>query len=315
MVGVPQVLKNILLTMIAPLTWGTTYFVTTEFLPPDRPFLSGALRVLPVGLLMLLLFRRLPQGMWWRRAAVVGMFNIGLAFAGIFVAAYRLPGGVAATNNAVQPFLVAFIGWPLLGLVPKRYTLLAATLGLLGVGLLVLGPSSRLDGLGVAAGLGGVLASACGIVLLRRWGRPEVSLLVLTAWQLVAGGLFLTLLAAVEVGYKGGLPTFSPTNLGGYLYMAVISTGLAYALWFRGIERLPPASVAIIGLVNPVVAFALGYFFKGQTVSLVQGLGIALILSSIIIEQGGNLRQPAPSNAAAVPPLTEAVVAASKAGR
>lgn len=42
------------LTALAPLIWGSTYVVTTEFLPPDVPLLSAALRTLPVGLLMLL---------------------------------------------------------------------------------------------------------------------------------------------------------------------------------------------------------------------------------------------------------------------
>ncbi|WP_286049378.1 hypothetical protein [Rheinheimera sp. KL1] len=50
------------LTALAPLIWGSTYVVTTEFLPPDVPLLSAALRTLPVGLLMLLWLRQLPAG-------------------------------------------------------------------------------------------------------------------------------------------------------------------------------------------------------------------------------------------------------------
>lgn len=43
----------ILATALAPLIWGSTYLVTTEFLPPDRPFTAALLRVLPAGLLLL----------------------------------------------------------------------------------------------------------------------------------------------------------------------------------------------------------------------------------------------------------------------
>lgn len=73
------------LTAIAPLTWGTTYFLTTEFLPADRPLLSGALRALPAGLLAVALSRTLPTGRWWWRAAVPGVLNIGAFFALLFI--------------------------------------------------------------------------------------------------------------------------------------------------------------------------------------------------------------------------------------
>ena len=52
---------DICLTATAPLIWGSTYLVTTEFLPPDVPLLSASLRTLPVGLLMLLCLRQLPH--------------------------------------------------------------------------------------------------------------------------------------------------------------------------------------------------------------------------------------------------------------
>ena len=53
---------DILLTALAPLIWGSTYIVTSELLPPDRPFTAALIRVLPAGLLLLLLMRRLQRG-------------------------------------------------------------------------------------------------------------------------------------------------------------------------------------------------------------------------------------------------------------
>src|SRR4051794_21503917 len=103
------------LAAIAPVTWGTTYLVTTEFLPPGIPLLSGVIRALPAGLLLLLITRTLPRGDWWWRSAVLGTLNVGALFALLFVAAYRLPGGVAATLSAVQPLLVVGTAYVLLG--------------------------------------------------------------------------------------------------------------------------------------------------------------------------------------------------------
>ena len=68
-------------TAIAPMAWGTTYAVTTELLPADRPLLAGALRAAPAGLLLLAVTRQLPRGSWWWRASILGTLNIGAFFA------------------------------------------------------------------------------------------------------------------------------------------------------------------------------------------------------------------------------------------
>src|SRR4028119_712832 len=104
-------LRNVMLTALTPVIWGTTYFATTEFLPPGRTFFSAAMRALPVGLLMLLFVRQLPQGIWWWRVLVLGTLNFGLFFPLLFTAAYRLPGGIASTVGAIQPFVVAILAY------------------------------------------------------------------------------------------------------------------------------------------------------------------------------------------------------------
>src|SRR5262245_13933619 len=146
-------MKNILLTALAPITWGTTYLVTTEFLPADRPLLIAAMRALPIGLLLVLWLRQLPKGIWWARIFVLRALNFGIFFALLFVAATRLPGGVAATLGAIQPLLVVLLSWPLLGDKPTAGRVLAASAGVIGVVLLVISPAARLDPLGIAAAL------------------------------------------------------------------------------------------------------------------------------------------------------------------
>ena len=94
-------------TGLAPAIWGTTYLTTTQLLPAGRPLLAAVLRALPAGLVLIAISRRLSDGIWWWRALVLGALNIGAFFALLFVAAYRLPGGVAATIIAAQPLLVA----------------------------------------------------------------------------------------------------------------------------------------------------------------------------------------------------------------
>lgn len=276
----------LLLTALAPAVWGTTYLVTTELLPPDRPLLAAVLRSLPAGLVLLLLLRRLPAGSWWWKSAVLGLLNFGAFFALLFIAAYRLPGGVAAMVGAVQPLLVTVLAARVLGERLGPVKLGAGMAGIAGVGLLVLSADARLDAAGVLAALGGAASMAAGIVLTKRW-QPPAGPLTSTAWQLVAGGVFLVpVMLAVE---GPALPAFTGANLAGCLYLALVGTVLAYWLWFRGIGRLPASGVSFLSLLSPVVAAVAGAAVLGEAFSPGQLAGLALILGALVASNASAL--------------------------
>ncbi|MFJ4668626.1 EamA family transporter [Kitasatospora purpeofusca] len=282
-------LAIVLLTALAPAIWGSTYLVTTELLPPGRPLLAGVLRALPAGLLLIALTRRLPSGSWWWRSLVLGALNIGAFFALLFVAAYRLPGGVAATVGAVQPLIAAGLSAALLGDRLSPRTLLSGIAGVAGVSLLVLRAGAQLDALGIVAALGGAVVMATGVVLSKRWTSPA-PLLATTGWQLTTGGL---LLLPVALLVEGPPPShLTGANLLGYGYLSLIGAAVAYALWFRGIRALPPTSVTFLGLLSPVVATALGWLVLGQDLSPVQALGALIVLGSLVAAQTQRPRTP-----------------------
>lgn len=276
----PVPLRDTLLTALAPAVWGSTYVVTTELLPPDHPLTAAAIRALPAGLFMLALTRTLPQGQWWR-LIVLSLLNIGIFQALLFVGAYRLPGGVAATVGAVQPLVVVLISWAVLHERHSWQTWLAAIGGLLGVGLLVLGPAARLDAIGIAAALGGAVAMACGIVLIKRWKLPMPPA-ALTAWQLTIGGAFLLPLA---LAFEEPIRTVTLNNILGFAYLAIIGGAITHALWFRGLVRLPTSAASILMLLSPVVATFLGFVLLHQRLTAIQMLGSALVLGSVWMGQ------------------------------
>jgi probable blue pigment (indigoidine) exporter len=272
---------TILLSALAPVAWGTTYLVATELMPAERPLLTAAVRVLPIGLLLTLRARRLPRGAWWWRTTVLGTLNIGVFQALLFVAAYRLPGGVAATAGAVQPLIVGVLAAWLLAERLRPGLVLAAVGGILGVGLLVLTPEARLDPVGVGAALAGTVSMAVGVVLTKRWGRP-VDLVTATGWQLVAGGL---LLAPLALALEGFPPAFTIANWVGAAWLSVIGTGVAYLLWFRGIERLPVSHLSFLGLLSPLVATVLGWALLSQSLTAGQLTGAGLIAGTVVATQ------------------------------
>ncbi len=263
------------------MVWGTTYIVATEFLPVGRPMLAACVRALPVGIAFLLWSRRLPSGVWWWRSAVLGVLNIGAFFALLFVAAFRLPGGVAATAGAIQPLVAAGIAAVVLGERFSRRTGIAGSAGIAGVALLVLGPNATLDPIGVAAAFGGTLCMATGVVLTKHWGRP-VDLVAFTGWQLSAGGLvLLPVVLATE-----GLPsTLTAENLIGFGWLAIVGTGMAYCNWFAGIHRLPVTTVSFLGLLSPLVATIAGWAVLDQTLTAPQLVGALLVLAAVVAAQ------------------------------
>lgn len=280
----------LLLTALAPCVWGTTYLVTSELLPPERPLLAAVLRSLPAGVLLVVLVRRLPMGSWWWRSSVLGILNIGVFFALLFIAAYRLPGGVAATIGAVQPLLVAVLASRWIGEQLTVTKIAAGATGLAGVALLVLQAQVRLDALGVVAALGGAIAMASGVVLTKKWGRPD-TLLATTSWQLIAGGLFLVPIALLVEGPPPAALTIP--NIAGYLYLGIIGTALAYTLWFRGVHLLPASTTAMLGLLSPLVATLAGWALLGQALSPGQIIGATIILITLLLSTSRPPRRPA----------------------
>ncbi|UPL11988.1 EamA family transporter [Microbacterium sufflavum] len=275
--------RTVLLTALAPLSWGTTYLVTTELLPPGHPLFAGLLRSLPAGLVAVLLARRLPRGTWWPKMLVLGALNIGAFFPLLFLAAERLPGGVAAAVAGAQPLIVLVLGTLVLQERIRAVSAAAAVTGAGGVALVVLGPAAQLDLWGVLAALGGVTATGLGMILTKRWGRPrDIGPVVYAGWQLTAGGL---LLLPMTLAVEGVPSSIDGAAALGYLWLGTVGGIVAYTLWFRGIQQLPVIAPGLLALLSPLVAALLGVIVLGESFTAVQGVGLALALGALVVGQ------------------------------
>lgn len=266
-----------LATALAPLIWGSTYLVTTEFLPPDRPLYAALLRVLPAGVLLLLWTREFPPRSELPRLFLLGMLNIGFFQAMLFVSAYRLPGGLAAILTSTQTLMVMVLTVWLGKQRPPLSAWVAAGIGVLGIAMLVYAPGVRFDMVGIVAALLTALAGALGGFFTKYW-HTSLSLLAFTGWQLLFGGLCLLPLA---LWLEPPLPALTLTHIGGYLYLCLLGSVLAYVLFFQGISKLPVAVAMSLGLLSPVSAFILGWLFLGQSMDGKAIFGFVLALVSI----------------------------------
>ncbi|AJP59889.1 ABC transporter permease [Pandoraea vervacti] len=272
---------DIVLTALAPVIWGSTYIVTTQILPPERPFTAALIRVLPSGLLLLIYARRRPARGDWGRLLVLSALNIGAFQALLFVAAYRLPGGLAAVVGAIQPLLVMALAWGVEQRRPLASTVWAAVAGVVGMGVLLLSPGTVFEPIGIVAALAGAASMATGTYLTRRW-RLNMPVLALTGWQLLLGGLMLV---PVTLMVDPALPSLTGLQIAGYAYLSMAGALLAYALWFRGIARLAPVAVSSLGLLSPLTAVVLGWVLLGQAIRGPAFVGLAMVFASILAVQ------------------------------
>ncbi|KAA3668115.1 EamA family transporter [Pectobacterium carotovorum] len=277
----PHYWRDVILTALAPAIWGSTYIVTSEILPPDRPFTAALIRVLPAGLLLLLFTRRFPARRDWWRVLVLGALNIGVFQALLFVAAYRLPGGLAAVLGAIQPLLVMVLVWAVDHRAPKLATLWSAIIGVVGMAILLLSPQTTFEPVGIAAALLGAVCMATGVWLTRRW-QLDLPVLPMTGWQLFLGGLMLAPVAWVV---DAPLPALTLSQYAAYTYLCLAGAVISYGLWFRGITRLPTIAVASLGLLSPLTAVVLGWVLLSQSMTGTAFLGLAIVLASVFAVQ------------------------------
>ena len=294
------------------LIWGSTYLGIRFAIETIPPFLLSAARFTLAGLIMLVAAKirgapnvTLPQ---FRTAAIVGALLM-LANSLVGVAEKRIPSGVAALLVALTPLFMVLLEWARPG--GRRPTWLV-TLGLLiglgGVAALV-GPASfgggtRIDLIGATTVAFGCLAWSAGSIYSRHAPRPT-SALMMTALQMLAGGVFVGVLAIVRGELWGfHLSAVSGRSFAAWAYLLVFGSLIAFTAFVYLLRVSTAARVATYAYVNPVVAVILGWLLAGEAISarmLVAAVIIVAGVATITAAEGRSSRPPEPATRAARP--------------
>ncbi len=229
---------------------------------------------------------RLSGNAWWVALAtgVLVVFNWALFFAAI----PRTSIGVATVVFHVQPLWVIAIGaWWLREPVSRLQwaAVLVALAGLvLATGLLdapQAGPTMTQSYLwGLLLCLGGSLSYA-GVTLIAK-SAHTVSSFALAWWQCLVGVVLLGWWPLLHGWPAAGAPWAWLVGLG------AIHTGLAYAVLYAGMARLPAARIAILQFVYPGAAVLVDWAVYGRTLSAVQLAGVGLMALALWV-----VRRPA----------------------
>jgi len=282
-------------TALTPAIWGTTYAVTTLLLPDQPVGWMVIFRVLPAGLMLLALSRRWLTWFWYGRALTLGFAILGLTYF-VFLAAYRLPGGMAGTLIATLPLQTLFYLWILRGSRPSRVQICAGLGSIVGVALLLLN-ALTVDLIGVLASFMACLITFLMTLKSKDWGLPEEGIVAYVGWQLTLAGLVV---APVTYVLQGPPPEVT-FNMGiAFAWIGLLGIGWASVNWLKGILLFPVTTLSFLNLVNPITAVLCGQLLVGEAFGLRQWLGIVIILASITLAIG---IQPQTSAAIAVRPL------------
>ncbi|HLL61862.1 MAG TPA: DMT family transporter [Propionibacteriaceae bacterium] len=160
---------------------------------------------------------------------------------------------------------------------------------------------ARLDPLGLLAMTGAATMMGTATVLTKRWGRPPgMTAVGMTGWTFLLAGLTLLPVTLLVEGLPDSL---TARNVGGLVYLVLISGVLAYALWFWGLQHLTASSVTFLSLLNPVVAAVLGWVVLDQRLNALQLLGAFIVLASVVLGQQATLDRLAKRSRTPTAPL------------
>jgi drug/metabolite transporter (DMT)-like permease len=285
-----------LLLILLSMIWGGGFVlakVAVAELPPFSIVLGRvAIAAAVLHLLVLASGQRMPGDLrLWRDFLIMGLLNNAIPFSLIFWGQKEIGSGLAAILNAATPLFTVLVANALTAdekATPAK--LGGVALGIVGVALMI--------GLDFAAGLGTHLLSELAVigatisyafagVFGRRFrGRPP---LVVAAGQLT-GSSILILPMALIVDRTWTLPLPSGGTWAALIGLALVSTALAYVIFFRILARAGATNLLLVTFLIPVSALLLGIVFLGESLSPHHLMGMALIGLGLAAIDGRPLR-------------------------
>lgn len=265
--------------------WGGSFFFVEVALEAIPPLSLVAYRVF-IAAIFLWIFvlasrRAVPASLSvWMAFVIMGLLNNVIPFTLIVWGQTQIASGLASILNATTPVFTVVVAGLLLP--DERATTLkiaGVIAGFVGVVVLI-GPAVISDlGLAVYAQLA-VLAAAVSYafagVFGRRFNAMRVDPVVVAAGQVTASAIFVLPIALLIDGSRP-LGRMEPEILGSVLGLAILSTSLAYVLYFRLLSRAGATNLLLVTFLIPVTAIILGVGLLGETLGLNHVAGMTII--------------------------------------
>jgi drug/metabolite transporter (DMT)-like permease len=268
--------------------WGGSFLFIRVAVPTLGPFVLMELRV-GLAAVALTLYAvalgRLPKLRdRWREFLIIGTVNAATPFSLIAAAEINLTASLAAILNSTTVLFTAVVAAMWMGEALTARKVVGVVSGIVGVAVLVGWDPIPLNGvvlLSVGAMLGASLSYALGAVYVKRTfaGTPPVTMAI---GQQTGAATVLLPLATVTFPGEGPSAAVVLSVLG----LALLSTAVAYLLYFRLIENVGPTSTVTVTLLVPVFGLLFGVLLLDEPFGLGTLVGLAIILSSVTLVTG-----------------------------
>ena len=275
--------------------WAYSWIVMKQVLAHAGPFDFAALRYL-IGAAVLFAALLLSRQSL-RPPPLLPMILIGLcqtaAFQGLEQWALVSGGaGHVALLAYTMPFWAVLLAWLLLGDKPTGRHWLGLALAAIGL-LCIIEPWHAMGSpLSTSLALAGGIAWAAGTVLSKRMFRRHApSVLNLTAWQMLVGGLAL---GVVALAVPQRSIEWNWAFIAGLGYAAVLASSLAWWLWSIVLQRLSTTVASVSSLGVPIVSVLLAWLILHEQPSGMELIGIVFVLLGLIAVSGIGMRRRSP---------------------
>jgi len=270
--------KSLVFLVLATALMGSSFAVGQMALHYAPPLFLAGLRFTLAGLLLAVGVRHRPHPRdWhsWARIAVIGLLQTAGVMGAIFLSLVTIPAGESAILTFANPMLVVVLGAVFLGQRYRATQWLGAALGIMGIAIAV-GANLHLQ-VGVLYGLASALFWAIATVLMKRWGG-SVDLWVLTAYQMLIGGLVLLVVGGFQEG-----ATFHVTlaSMGLLVWLVVMASIVQFGLWFYVLHHEDPAQASSYLFLAPVFGVLAGWALLNQVIGVHVVIGAIFIVTAI----------------------------------
>lgn len=252
------------------------------------PLLFAGLRAEIAGIALLMVAAMLrrparPERRQWPGLVALALTSTTVAFAAMFLSPGRTGAGIASVLGNLQPLFVVVLAATVLGEKLTRAKGCALALGLVGATLIVIPTISAADTGGLAGplfALGASASLAVGNILLKRIGMLR-NVLVITAWQLVLGGLPLLVVSALVE--RGAPISWSPAFTAILLGLAIGGTALPYLVWNALAQQEEIGRLTLFLFLVPVFGVLLAALIFGEQVTLPEIVGLIAVAVGTLV--------------------------------
>ncbi len=268
--------------------WGNSFLFTKVAVEEVPPLTLVEGRLLLAGAVLLLLMRSLGLSLsltprLWAAIAFMGLVNNVIPFALITWGQQHIDSSLAAILNSTMPLFTVVVAplWIKERLTAERT--LGVLVGFAGVFVLLgadLGAITESSTLGQIAVIVASLGYATGTVFARRYLQERPPVVFAASQMVVASALLLPVALAVDRPFD--LHTSAKAALA-WVALGVVSSGLAYVIFFWLVQRLEALQVSLVAYLIPLVAVLMGWLVLDERLGTNSFGGLALIVLGVFI--------------------------------